>query len=232
MLSSSNPHKYRHSKRPPKKVDGLFDGRSVGIRTPGLLDPNQARYQTSPHPGKALPLYSSPQGMSSTGAGKIPRHISPSGPIEMGQNDTERGHPHGCQRDKEAPPERHPSDPRGETASAATGGLPGSLRRGVSGPGHRLWSPGPALLHCRGTGAGGHRLSGGVRPDGRVFLQGRAGGGDLPLPLGRGLPHRRDRRSIRANRTPGPRGGSRPNRATGRRGGPRGGSFIAQADSG
>jgi len=66
--------------------------------------------------------------MSSTGAGKIPRHISPSGPIEMGQNDTERGHPHGCQRDKEAPPERHPSDPRGETASAATGGLPGSLR--------------------------------------------------------------------------------------------------------
>lgn len=50
MLSSSNPHKYRHSKRPPKKVDGLFDGRSVGIRTPGLLDPNQARYQASPHP--------------------------------------------------------------------------------------------------------------------------------------------------------------------------------------
>ncbi len=25
-------------------------GRSVGIRTRGLLDPNQARYQTSPHP--------------------------------------------------------------------------------------------------------------------------------------------------------------------------------------
>ena len=35
-----------------------------------------------------------------------------------------------------------------------------------------------------------------------------------------------------ASRTPGPRGGSRPNRANGRRGGPRGGSFIAQADSG
>ena len=28
----------------------LFYGRSVGIRTRGLLDPNQARYQTSPHP--------------------------------------------------------------------------------------------------------------------------------------------------------------------------------------
>ena len=27
-----------------------FYGRSVGIRTRGLLDPNQARYQTSPHP--------------------------------------------------------------------------------------------------------------------------------------------------------------------------------------
>ena len=26
-----------------------FFGRSVGIRTRGLLDPNQARYQTSPH---------------------------------------------------------------------------------------------------------------------------------------------------------------------------------------
>ena len=25
-------------------------GRSVGIRTRGLLDPNQARYQASPHP--------------------------------------------------------------------------------------------------------------------------------------------------------------------------------------
>ena len=29
-----------------------FFGRSVGIRTRGLLDPNQARYQTSPHPDK------------------------------------------------------------------------------------------------------------------------------------------------------------------------------------
>ena len=27
-----------------------FRGRSAGIRTRGLLDPNQARYQTSPHP--------------------------------------------------------------------------------------------------------------------------------------------------------------------------------------
>ena len=30
-------------------INGGF-GRSVGIRTRGLLDPNQARYQTSPHP--------------------------------------------------------------------------------------------------------------------------------------------------------------------------------------
>ena len=28
----------------------LFHGRSDGIRTHGLLVPNQARYQTSPHP--------------------------------------------------------------------------------------------------------------------------------------------------------------------------------------
>ena len=28
----------------------MLFGRSVGIRTRGLLDPNQARYQTSPHP--------------------------------------------------------------------------------------------------------------------------------------------------------------------------------------
>ena len=33
----------------PKK-SRYFHGRSVGIRTRGLLDPNQARYQTSPHP--------------------------------------------------------------------------------------------------------------------------------------------------------------------------------------
>ena len=32
-------------------------GRSGGIRTHGLLDPNQARYQTSPHPGTAELLY-------------------------------------------------------------------------------------------------------------------------------------------------------------------------------
>ena len=31
------------------KLSFIF-GRSVGIRTRGLLDPNQARYQTSPHP--------------------------------------------------------------------------------------------------------------------------------------------------------------------------------------
>ena len=34
----------------PSRVRGFLYGRSVGIRTPGLLDPNQARYQTSPHP--------------------------------------------------------------------------------------------------------------------------------------------------------------------------------------
>ncbi len=33
------------------KMDSLFfSGRSIGIRTRGLLDPNQARYQTSPYP--------------------------------------------------------------------------------------------------------------------------------------------------------------------------------------
>ena len=31
-------------------ISVLLYGRSVGIRTRGLLDPNQARYQTSPHP--------------------------------------------------------------------------------------------------------------------------------------------------------------------------------------
>ena len=36
---------------PPKGWTFCF-GRSVGIRTRGLLDPNQARYQTSPHPVK------------------------------------------------------------------------------------------------------------------------------------------------------------------------------------
>ena len=32
------------------KCDHRNFGRSVGIRTRGLLDPNQARYQASPHP--------------------------------------------------------------------------------------------------------------------------------------------------------------------------------------
>ena len=34
------------------KAGCRYFGRSVGIRTRGLLDPNQARYQTSPHPDK------------------------------------------------------------------------------------------------------------------------------------------------------------------------------------
>ena len=38
-------------KSPPAGWTFCF-GRSVGIRTRGLLDPNQARYQTSPHPVK------------------------------------------------------------------------------------------------------------------------------------------------------------------------------------
>ena len=43
------------SKMKAKKEDYLFRqssffGRSIGIRTRGLLDPNQARYQTSPYP--------------------------------------------------------------------------------------------------------------------------------------------------------------------------------------
>ena len=36
-------------KKAPAAADA-FCGRSVGIRTRGLLDPNQARYQASPHP--------------------------------------------------------------------------------------------------------------------------------------------------------------------------------------
>ena len=32
------------------KFQGFSTGRSIGIRTRGLLDPNQARYQTSPYP--------------------------------------------------------------------------------------------------------------------------------------------------------------------------------------
>ena len=42
-----------HSKRPSTLVDGLFDGPSDWIRTSGLLNPIQARYQTSPHPETA-----------------------------------------------------------------------------------------------------------------------------------------------------------------------------------
>ena len=39
-------------------------GRSGGIRTHGLLDPNQARYQTSPHPVTAQLLYLLTAGLS------------------------------------------------------------------------------------------------------------------------------------------------------------------------
>ena len=42
-------------------------GRSVGIRTRGLLDPNQARYQTSPHLDTAV-LYPKTFRLSSAAA--------------------------------------------------------------------------------------------------------------------------------------------------------------------
>ena len=46
-LDCSNP---AQSNKKDHRMVVFFIGRSVGIRTPGLLDPNQARYQTSPHP--------------------------------------------------------------------------------------------------------------------------------------------------------------------------------------
>ena len=49
VFNGSNPSFPYKKESPPKKVDFLF-GRSTGIRTRGLLDPNQARYQTSPCP--------------------------------------------------------------------------------------------------------------------------------------------------------------------------------------
>ena len=242
-LGSAQTRRRANSFRPspilrPKKgtthvVPFLALGRVWGFEPPGLLDPNQARYQTSPHPGKAfLPLYSSPpRNVKHRRRGKF-QGIFPQRPHRDGIERHRKGASPWLPTGQGSTPGKAPSDPRGETASAATGGLPGSLRRGVSGPGHRLWP----LAQLSST------VGELVRADtdfqavfaqmGGVFLQGRASGGDLPLPLGRGLPHRRDRRGIRANRTPGPRGGSRPNRANGRRGGPRGGSFIAQADSG
>ena len=37
---------------PADQSTGFSFGRSAGIRTRGLLDPNQARYQASPHPDR------------------------------------------------------------------------------------------------------------------------------------------------------------------------------------
>ena len=48
----SNPITKKKSE--PAKADSDFFGRSDGIRTRGLLVPNQARYQTSPHPETGL----------------------------------------------------------------------------------------------------------------------------------------------------------------------------------
>ena len=49
------PLKYDTKKRKrTQKASTFFFGRSGGIRTHGLLDPNQARYQTSPHPGAMI----------------------------------------------------------------------------------------------------------------------------------------------------------------------------------
>ena len=45
----SNPITASKKESPPSGWTFLF-GRSGGIRTRGLLDPNQARYQASPHP--------------------------------------------------------------------------------------------------------------------------------------------------------------------------------------
>ena len=50
-LRSGRSFESRHNKNSGDHICGLRNfGRSVGIRTRGLLDPNQARYQASPHP--------------------------------------------------------------------------------------------------------------------------------------------------------------------------------------
>ena len=52
-LRSGRSFESRHEEKSGDRRCGhrIF-GRSVGIRTRGLLDPNQARYQTSPHPDR------------------------------------------------------------------------------------------------------------------------------------------------------------------------------------
>ncbi len=49
-LNCSNPlSSFIQEEKTALRRSFLF-GRSEGIRTPGLMDPNHARYQTSPHP--------------------------------------------------------------------------------------------------------------------------------------------------------------------------------------
>ena len=59
-IPSAKSKKERHNFR----CVFLF-GRSVGIRTRGLMDPNHARYQTSPHPDELYLLYRSLSFLSS-----------------------------------------------------------------------------------------------------------------------------------------------------------------------
>ena len=127
------------------------------------------------------------------------------------------GEDDGRGRDKETGPEKREALQRRETAAAAVGGLSGALWRGL------CWArPGsgagfPAVLHGGGAGAAGHGFPGGVCPDGRILLQGRAGGGDLPVPLVGGVRQGGTRRDG-PGAGPGTGGGDPAGASDGRRG--------------
>ena len=151
-------------------------GRVSGFE-PGLLNPNQARYQTSPTRYANL-LYEIP-GEKSTRKTQFFPHLRlhfrrpPCIGIELARKG---GLTHGGERDKEEAGEPLSG---GEAAAAAAAPLPGPVRGGVFGPGDGPGAGDGAFPAGGPAGSGGHGRPRGLCSNGCVVLPGRAGGGDI-----------------------------------------------------
>ena len=149
------------------------------------MDPNHARYQLRYTRIGYIIIVRKKENVKlfSPAYSPGPAHI-------VNQNQRKGGAGHGGGWDKKTQAEEEKRAPlrRGEAAAAAAGNLHHPLRPGLCRPGDRPGAGVPAVLRGGGAGAGRHGFPGGVRPGGGVLLQGRAGGGDLQVPVDGGFP--------------------------------------------
>ena len=190
---------------------------NIGDSNPRPLGPEPSAIPNFATPGKLTIILEPSKAFKHAGAGKI-QGIFPQRPHRDGTERHRRGHPAWRANGTGSTPERHPLWPQGRNGVCGSWwSACGSLRRGGTGPGEPTFGPLAQLSSTVGELVQADTNFQAVFAQ-MIDLSPRESRRWRPsAPLGRGLPHRRDRQGIRANRTPRTQGGSRPNRTNGRR---------------